>query len=265
MNQIIPFDFHQHQVRVVLLDGEPWWVGRDVAAVLGYNNSAEAVRDHVPAKHRTRVSETLTPVDLDPQTVLISEAGMWRLVMRSKLPAAEDFQEWITGEVIPQIRRTGRYEAADEKPMTEMELAQRYVAALRRQEALKAELAAAAPKARSWDVLASGDGDYSVGDAAKILSRDPAIKLGRDRLFTVLAESRWVYRQRADQRWRPYQAAVEAGRLSELPSSHYHPRTGDLVIDPPQVRVTMKGLQGLHERLGGVQPLQLDQPMLVPA
>lgn len=261
----MPFDFHGNQVRVMVIDGEPWWVGRDVAAVLGYARPNDAVRDHVPGKHKRGYGDSPYPADLDPQTVLISEAGMWRLVMRSKLPSAEEFQDWVTADVLPAIRRTGRYEAAEEKPMSEMELAQRYVAVLRREEALKAELATATPKARSWDVLASGDGDYAVGDAAKILSRDPVIKLGRDRLFTVLAECRWVYRQRADQRWRPYQAAVEAARLSELPSSHYHPRTGELVIDPPQVRVTVKGLQELHERLGGVRPLQLDQPMLVPA
>lgn len=127
---------------------------------------------------------------------------------------------------------------------------------------VQAELAEAAPKAHSWDTLASGNGDFSVGDAAKILSRDPAIAIGERRLFTVLSEQGWIYRG-GDGRWRVYQAQVECGRLSEMPSSHYHPRTGELVLDPPQVRITAKGLQRLHHLLGGTAPLRIhEQPVL---
>ncbi|WP_239405412.1 phage antirepressor KilAC domain-containing protein [Frankia sp. Cj3] len=112
-------------------------------------------------------------------------------------------------------------------------------------------IAELAPKAESWDVLASGDGDFPVADAAKILSRDPSIQLGQTRLFTELDSRGWIYRQRGDGRWRAYQTAVDAGRLSELPQSHYHPKTGELVLDPPQVRVTVTGILTLHRLLGG--------------
>ncbi|WP_218639556.1 phage antirepressor KilAC domain-containing protein [Streptomyces acidiscabies] len=122
---------------------------------------------------------------------------------------------------------------------------------VRETKALAAKVAELEPAAASWQVLASGDGDFSVADAAKILSRDPHIKLGRNRLFTVLDEYRWTYRQIADDRPRVMQTAVERGWLSELPQSHYHPRTGELVLDAPQVRVTAKGLSELHKRLGG--------------
>lgn len=115
------------------------------------------------------------------------------------------------------------------------------------------------PAAQAWSTLATAQGDYSVADAAKILSRDPGIELGRDRLFTVLRELGWAYRQQADGRHRPYQAAVDAGRLSELAVSHYHPRTGELVLDVPQVRVTVKGLGWLHRRLGGTRTLEVER------
>lgn len=118
------------------------------------------------------------------------------------------------------------------------------------------------PRAHSWDVLASADGDLSVADAAKILSRDPGIHLGQQRLFTVLGELGWVFRQRADNRWRIRQVAIDRRWLAPLPSSHYHPRTGQLIADPPQVRVTAKGLLELHRRLGGTAPLQM--PLLSP-
>lgn len=262
MGELTLFTYQSHQVRTVLVDGEPWFVAADVARILGYRDAFNMARRLDKEDRGTRLVSTPSG---DQEMTVISEAGLYVAILGSQVPGAREFKRWITHEVIPTIRRTGRYESGPTKPMTELEMAQRYLAALRREQQLKAELEAAAPKAHSWDVLASGTGDYSVADAAKVLSRDPALKLGRDRLFTILAEHGWTYRQRADQRWRPYQAAVDAARLSELPASHYHPRTGELVIDPPQVRVTVKGLQELHRRLGGVRPLQLDQPMLVEA
>jgi hypothetical protein len=107
------------------------------------------------------------------------------------------------------------------------------------------------PAANSWQTLASGDGDFSVADAAKILSRDPAIETGRNRLFGILHELDWAYVQNADHRYRAKQYAVERRWLSELPQSYTHPRTGELTLGAPQLRVTVKGLHELHKRLGG--------------
>ncbi|GAB3994636.1 hypothetical protein GCM10029992_09700 [Glycomyces albus] len=118
-------------------------------------------------------------------------------------------------------------------------------------------IAELAPKAEHWEVLASAEGNLAVADAAKILSRDPAIKTGRDRLFRTLGELGWAYRQRGDNKWRAYQRTVERGWLSELPQTHYNPRTGLLEEDAPQVRVTNKGLAELRSRLAG----QAELPM----
>ena len=76
--------------------------------------------------------------------------------------------------------------------------------------------------------------------------------------FRVLDEANWVYRQQADGKWRTYQSAINAGRLSEIPQSHYHPRTGELVLDAPQVRVTPKGIADLRALLGGTVPLAIE-------
>lgn len=113
------------------------------------------------------------------------------------------------------------------------------------------------PAAQSWMVLAAADGDFSVGDAAKILARDPRIQTGPRRLFGLLITMKWAYRQLADGRPRAMQYAVERGWLSELPQSHNHPESGELVLDPPQVRVTVKGLHELHKRLGGEAPMSI--------
>lgn len=141
--------------------------------------------------------------------------------------------------------------AVDPEDLDEIEVARRYLAALEAKRRLQIKLADLAPAAASWEVLASGRGDYSVADAAKILSRDPSIEIGQNRLFAALADIGWTYRQRSDNGWRVYQSAIAAGRLSEIPQSHTHPRTGERIVDPPQIRVTAKGLAELRERLGG--------------
>jgi DNA-damage-inducible protein D len=131
---------------------------------------------------------------------------------------------------------------------------------IERTEAAERHAAELTPSAAAWDHLASGDGDWSIGDAAKILSRDPAIATGQNRLCTTLHGWGWIYRA-GDGKWRAKQAQVECGRLSEVPQSHYHPRTGDLVLDPPQVRVKPKGLVEIHKKLGGTKPLATEQQL----
>lgn len=104
------------KVRVIEKNNEPWFVGKDVAEVLGYSQSAKAIREHVKDTHKG-VSEMDTPGGRQ-QIIIIDEAGLYSMVMRSKLPSAEEFQEWIVAEVIPSIRKTGSYS----KPMSPLEV-----------------------------------------------------------------------------------------------------------------------------------------------
>ncbi|MHA6764803.1 phage antirepressor KilAC domain-containing protein [Streptacidiphilus sp. PAMC 29251] len=149
------------------------------------------------------------------------------------------------------------------REMTKLEALQAAIESEQGRLVAEARVAELEPIAHSWTVLASGDEDYAVADTAKFLSRDPGIQLGRDRLFTVLREYGWACRQGADQKHRAKQYAVERRWLSEIPQSHFHPRTGDLVLDPPQVRVTVKGLHELHKRLGGTAPVQAPLPAAI--
>lgn len=105
------------------------------------------------------------------------------------------------------------------------------------------------PRAQAWDAIASAEGDYSVGDAAKILAR-AGIETGPQRLFGQMEAINWVFRG-SDRSWRAYAHRVDKGYLSEKPTFHYHPSTGERVIDAPQVRVTVKGVEQLRRRLGG--------------
>lgn len=110
------FHFDRLPVRVLTDEaGDPWFVGKDVAVLLGYANPQKAVRDHCKAARPVGVNNSFT---LDPQTILIPERDVYRLVMKSHMAAAERFEEWVVGEVLPSIRKTGSYS----KPMTQIEI-----------------------------------------------------------------------------------------------------------------------------------------------
>jgi prophage antirepressor-like protein len=112
MTEIQPFVFPAtgQQVRSVLIDAEPWFVALDVTTALGYANGRDAV-SKLPERMRNSVA--LADGNRgNPNHVVINEAGVWRLTMRSTLPAAEAFQDWLAEEVIPSIRRTGSYALA---------------------------------------------------------------------------------------------------------------------------------------------------------
>lgn len=95
------------RIRLVLLNDEPWIVGKDVAQALGYERTADAIRTHVDNEDKG-VGEIPTPGGTQKMTI-INESGMYSLIFESKLPSARRFKHWVTSEVLPTIRKTGRY------------------------------------------------------------------------------------------------------------------------------------------------------------
>ena len=99
------------KIRMVVLDGEPWFVGKDVAAALGYSNASKALNDHVDEEDK------LNNVSLSSLGQrggwLVNESGVYSLVFSSKLPTAKAFKRWVTSEVLPSIRKTGGYHKPD--------------------------------------------------------------------------------------------------------------------------------------------------------
>ena len=259
--ELFTFPETGQRIRTVVIDGEPWVVAADAAGALGYGGGARNAVSRLPERMRG-VASVNTPGGQQQMTV-INEPGVYRLAMRSNVPSAERFQDWLAEEVVPSIRKTGGYGAvapAPQRELTKLEVLEMAIESERRALAAESKVAELAPAAAAWDHLASGDGDWSVGDAAKILARDPAIRIGQGRLFKQLFEWGWTFRG-GDSAWRVKQPQIECGRLSEIPQSHYHPRTGELVLDPPQVRIKPKGLVEIHKRLGGTAPLALHQQL----
>lgn len=112
MNEVTVFENPEFgTIRTLMIDSEPWFVGKDVADRLGYANPQKAVRDHVDSDDKG-VNEMFTPSGKQAMTI-INESGLYSLILSSKLPSAKAFKRWITSEVLPSIRKTGSYSKHD--------------------------------------------------------------------------------------------------------------------------------------------------------
>lgn len=96
------------EVRTVVIDGEPWFVGKDVAECLKYTNTPKAIRDHVDDEDK--LTERIVLSGQRREAVLINESGMYALIFSSKMEKAREFKRWVTSEVLPTLRKTGKYE-----------------------------------------------------------------------------------------------------------------------------------------------------------
>jgi len=113
VNDLQVFEYEGSRVRTIEIDGEPWFVGKDVAEVLGYNNPSKALIDHVRKEDKLN-NESLSSLG-QRGGWLINESGLYSLILKSKLPSAERFQHWVTSEVLPSIRKTGAYAMATQR------------------------------------------------------------------------------------------------------------------------------------------------------
>ena len=230
---LMPFEYEGQDIRTVTIGDDPWFVAADVARILGYRDAANLTRRLDDDERGTRSMST--PSGQQDMTV-ISESGLYSAILGSQVTGAKAFKKWVTSVLLPQIRKTGAY---GQPTMTREELLSRAVL-----EATSA-IAELEPKAKAFDTFLSSVGDYSVNEAAKVLSRDHGILTGQGRLFQFMETHGWIYRD-AKNRPLPYQTQVDNGRLVAKPQFHYHPETGDVVADPPQIRVTAKGLEALR-------------------
>ncbi|CAK1231622.1 Prophage antirepressor [Fructobacillus evanidus] len=106
-NEVKAFNFESNEVRTVLIDNEPWFVGKDVATTLGYKRTADAISSHVDEDDK--LGRRFTDSGQTREMVMINESGVYALIFGSKLNSAKRFKKWVTSEVLPSIRKTGSY------------------------------------------------------------------------------------------------------------------------------------------------------------
>ena len=116
MNQMQVFENPEFgQIRTIIIDDEPWFLGKDVADALGYSNTRDALMNHVDNKDKNTVA-IHDGIPGNPNKVIINESGLYSLILGSKLPSATKFKRWVTSEVLPTIRKTGQYHVTGYQP-----------------------------------------------------------------------------------------------------------------------------------------------------
>lgn len=172
------FTYSEQPVRTIVIDGEPWFVSRDVCAVIGIAKP----RDAFAQLDDDERASTAVDTPGGPQNMgIVNEAGVYSLMLISRSPLVKPFKRWLTHEVLPAIRRTGQYGSALPSNFAEaLELAAQQA---RQIEAREAELEAARPKVEAYDAFMDADGYYSMEAAAKVLG------LGRNTFFRRLRDA----------------------------------------------------------------------------
>lgn len=180
MNKVKIFNSEEFgAVRTVTINGEPWFVGKDVALALGYSYPQKAVRDHVLEEDRG-VNEMDTPSGRQ-KLVTINESGLYALIFGSKLDSAQRFKHWVTSEVLPAIRKTGSYQAPQGKEL----LALAVLEAQKTIEEQSKAIERMKPKVIFANAVETSHTSILIGDLAKIL-RQNSVDTGQKRLFEQL-------------------------------------------------------------------------------
>ena len=203
MQELTLFNFENHGVRAVLIENEPYFVGKDVANVLGYSNPRDALSKHVDEEDKG-VAECDTLGGKQNLTV-INESGVYSLVFGSKLPSAKRFKHWVTSEVLPTLRKTGRFEM----PKTYAEALRRYADEVEKREKLQLENAEMRPKAIFADAVDSSSTDILIGDLAKLIKQN-GHDIGQKRMFEWLRNNDYLIKAGSSKNM-PTQKSMEMG------------------------------------------------------
>lgn len=203
MNDMVTFEkTGLGKIRAVLIDGEAWLVGKDVAAALGYSNPQKAVRDHVDIEDKT-VNESFTVNGT--MAILINESGLYSLILSSKLPSAKAFKRWVTSEVLPQIRRTGTYGTMGSYLIEDpAERARQWAKEYEKRKALEEKVEEQRPKAQYFDALVDSKLLTNFRDTAKELH------LPQNEFIEWLLNNKYIYRD-SSAKIKPYAAHVKSG------------------------------------------------------
>lgn len=185
MNELKQFNFENNQVRTLLINDEPWFVGKDVAEILGYSNPRDALSKHVDSEDKNSVA-IHDGNKGNPNLTIINESGVYALVFSSKLQSAKKFKHWVTSEVLPTLRKTGSY--ATPQLTGEELMAKALIEAKSVLERQNKQIIEMKPKALFADTVAASDSSILVGQEAKLISQS-GCKMGQNRFFSWLREN----------------------------------------------------------------------------
>lgn len=204
-------------VRVLLQGDEPWFVAKDVADTLGYQNGSRDVNRHTDEEDRTKTM--LFDGNQNKETILINESGLYSLVLSSKLPNAKQFKRWVTSDVLPSLRKYGSYSM--DIPKTLPDALKAYANEIEAHNQTKALLEEQKPKVLFADAVSTSDTDILIGDLAKLLNQN-GHNIGQNRLFERLRNEGFLISRKGSSYNSPTQRAMEMGlfRIKETAITH---------------------------------------------
>lgn len=260
-NEISVFNFENQQVDIIIIDGEPHFIGKQVCGILGYVNSCDAIARHVDEEDK-RIVDLNRVANRDGnagavsrgwiknEMVIINESGLYSLILSSKLPKAKEFKRWVTSEVLPSIRKTGKYE---EPETDEMFLARAVIIANEKINALKNQVAALLPKATAYDAVMETFDSVSYRDFCNKIRDTFGVKENEVRDYLV--EQRLIYKVNdfnGKTRYKPYKETIDRGLMivKDTPCSDGKVR--------PCNYLTYKGQQMLIDYFAPI--VELDNP-----
>ena len=238
MNELQNFNFNNLPVRTVLVNDEPWFVGKDVADILGYSNSRKALSDHVDDEDKgVTKSDTLRG---NQNITIINESGLYSLILKSKKPQAKQFKRWVTSEVLPTIRKHGAYmtDAKAQDVISGNGLADLLLQAGNQIKQLELEKSQMKPKALFADSVSASENAILIRDLAKIIKQN-GVDIGEKRLFTWLRDNGYLVKKIGSDYNSPTQRSMNLGILEFTESTYVH-NSGKIIVTKTP-KVTGKG------------------------
>ncbi len=231
------------QVRTILIDNEPYFVGKDVAQALGYAKPENAIATHVDVEDKTTTLIQGGGSNYKSNAIIINESGLYSLVLSSKLPTAKKFKRWVTSEVLPSIRKHGVY-MTDQKaydithnPNALADLLLQAGEQLKQKDLIIQEMQ---PKAIFADAVSASHTSILVGELAKILKQN-GVNIGQNRLFSELRERGYLIKRKGSDWNMPTQKSMDM-RLFEMKETVISHADGHTSINKT-VKVTGNGQQ----------------------
>lgn len=251
------YDFHGSTVRLLTDErDEPWFIAKDICDVLEISNVGDAV-SVLDDDEKSNIGNSDVWNQPGRAPLIVSEAGFYKLVLRSRKPVAKEFQRWVTHDVLPSIRQHGAYmtQQTIERVLTDPDTLIRLATDLKHEREARAQaerqVRSLAPKAQAFEDFVDVPDLLTIREAAKLLTTAD-IQIRESELRAWLVMHKWIYRKGGD--YEPYASHVQAGhiRLVAHKSSGRH-SDGSRFAFAPTCKLTRRGLILLYQRIGSEQ------------
>lgn len=239
MNEVKIFENTEFgEIRTVTINNEVWFVAKDVADILGYQNGSRDINRHVEEEDRNKVM--IFDGNQDKETITINESGLYCLILSSKMPNARKFKRWVTSEVLPSIRKNGGYIAGQENMSDDELMAKALMVAQNKIAERDKQIERMRPKEIFADAVSASHTSILVGDMAKLLKQN-GVNIGQKRLFEWLRENGYLIKRKGSDWNMPTQKSMEMG-LFDIKESTVNNPDGSVRINRT-TKVTGKGQQ----------------------